>query len=199
MNYRLMKTPDTYSGSHATYKEWRQNFRGYVASQEDNIPWIRILNDIETRGKKVISENSTKNYLQSLGHDEEDTWVITTNLYNHLAKHTGGTIQSRVKLATHKAVMEVYRQIYQEGMKISKMTMFSMKSKVYEVDTAKSLREVGSMITKWEIERDFLREHGKYEMSLQDQHHRLLTICPPEIRRVILRDFAWTTSLTTSR
>ena len=26
-------------------------------------------------------------------------------------------------------------------------------------------------------------------MSLQDQHHRLLTICPPEIRRIILRDF----------
>ena len=25
-------------------------------------------------------------------------------------------------------------------------------------------------------------------MSLQDQHHRLLTICPPEIRRIILRD-----------
>ena len=28
LNYRLMKTPDTYSGSHATYKEWRQDFSG---------------------------------------------------------------------------------------------------------------------------------------------------------------------------
>ena len=28
----------------------------------------------------------------------------------------------------------------------------------------------------------------EYAMSLQDQHHRLLTICPPEIRRIILRD-----------
>ena len=122
-----MKVPDTYSGSHAAYKEWRTDFRGYVASPEDNVPWIRILNDIEARGKKVISESASKNYLKSFGYDEDDTFVITTNLYNHLAKHTGGTIQNRVKQATHKAVMEVYRQIYQEGMKISKTAMFSMK------------------------------------------------------------------------
>lgn len=58
-------------------------------------------------------------------------------------------------------MLEIYRQLYQEGMKISKGTMFAMKSKVYEVETAKSLREVGPMIAKWEEDRDFLAEHGK--------------------------------------
>ena len=60
-----------------------------------------------------------------------------------------------MKLGTHRAVFETYRQPYQTGMRITKNAMFSMKAKVYQV---------------------------------ADQHHGLLTICPPEIRRAIFRD-----------
>ena len=186
LNYRLMKAPDVYGGNPIHYQEWRGDFRGYVASQDDNIPWVKILDDIEARGKKVVSKELTMNYFHGMGYDEEDTWVVTTNLYNHLVKHTSGTTQGKVKLGGHKAVLETYRQLYQEGMKISKGTMFAMKSRVYEVQTAKTLRDVAPMIGRWEQDRDFLEEHGKYHMRLADQHHRLLTICPPEIRRVII-------------
>ena len=34
-----------------------------------------------------------------------------------------------------------------------------------------------------------MAEHGKHVMPLVDQHHGLLTICPPDIRRAIFRDF----------
>lgn len=85
-----MKTPDVYSGNQLQYKELRGDFRGLVASQDDSVPWTKILNDVEARGKKVISKELTQNYLFGMGYDEDDCWVVTTNLYNHLVKYTGG-------------------------------------------------------------------------------------------------------------
>ena len=104
LNYRLMKAPDVYGGNPIHYQEWRGDFRGYVASQDDNDPWVKILDDIEARGKKVVSKELTKNYFYGMGYDEEDTWVVITDLYNHLVKHTSGTAQGKVKLGGHKAV-----------------------------------------------------------------------------------------------
>ena len=46
LNYRLMQVPDSYAGSQATYKSWRQDLRAYVAAQDDNVPRIRVFNDI---------------------------------------------------------------------------------------------------------------------------------------------------------
>ena len=63
--------------------------------------------------------------------------------------------------------------------------MISMKAKVYQVRGVKRLNDVSTAVSKWEEERDFLAESCKHVMSLEDQHHGLLTICPPDIRRAI--------------
>ena len=143
-----MKVPDVYSGSPASFKDWRMDLRGYVASQDDNIPWLMILNDIEKRGKLVISEDLTRKCLQDRGYDEDESYVIVTNLYSHLSKCTSGSAAGKVKQGGYKAVFETYRQLYQEGMKISKASIFAMKSQVYTVQTAKCLRDIPSLIAK---------------------------------------------------
>ena len=85
-------------------------------SRHDNIPWLMILNDLEKRGKLVITENMTRKYLQYRGYDENESYVVATNLYSHLSIYTSGTAAGKVKQGGYKAVFETYRQLYQEGM-----------------------------------------------------------------------------------
>ena len=65
-----------------------------------------------------------------------------------------------------------------------------MKGKVHEVTTAKSYTEVANMIEAWESDRKFLMLHAKTRhMDIEDEHHKLLKICPLEMRREILKDY----------
>ena len=150
-----------------------------MSRQDDNIPWPQILNGIEKRGKLVISMETTRTFFHDRAYDVDESDVVLTNLYSHLPKCTSSTAAAKVKKGGYKSIFEMYRQLYEEDMKISQASLFAMMSSVYTFETAKYLRDIPSCSAKRKEDRDLLAKHGNFVMSLTDQHHRILMICTP--------------------
>ena len=116
--------------------------------------------------------------------------MIESNLYHMLHQHTKGSTAERIVSATRSGSLDQYRVLYFEGMHVSDHALFLVKGRVWKVTEAKKHSDFASAVDSWEQDRDFLARHTKYAMSVSDQQYALLSICPPDLRKEILREYS---------
>ena len=107
-----------------------------------------------------------------------------------LVQYTRGKTQENVRNARKANVLEQYRKLYYHGMGVSQQALFLSKGKVWKTQEVKHAREYDAAVKAWEESRDFLVKHADYTMQEEDQQYALISMCPAELKKEVLREFS---------
>ena len=107
-----------------------------------------------------------------------------------LQQYTKGTTSERVTGATRKMALDQYRLLYFEGMQVSEHALFLAKGRVWKVPEVRQATDFAAAVDLWGQDRDFLNRFGQHRMAVSDQQYALISLCPADLRREVLKDYS---------
>ena len=119
----------------------------------------------------------------TLGVDREDLVDTKMQLFTFPSQYTSGAVRAGVKRRGVKGVLEAYRCIHFEGLRITPQASFENKAFIWQVQevTLDKLREA---VETFEQRLDPLEEMDGYTMQEDDKLQALLKRCPLPLREV---------------
>ena len=184
------------------FKTWRESFRALIDAQGDGVDWEEVLDDVECKKGTIIDSTVVTEIQRHFKWDKSELKVVMSNLYHMLQQFTKGRTQLKITTARKNNVFDPWRVLYYDGMAVSETALFLGKGKVWNRPEVKP-EEFATAVDLWEEDRDFLAKHSAYKMDVGDQHFAILTMCPADTRKEILREYSllayWRSGLSHAR
>ena len=142
-----MKPPREYDGNRTHYREWREVFHAYLSAHDPQ--FTKVLLWVEELGRRAFRSEDLLDLSADLDLSAEDLIECKTSLYTMLTTYTSGSVKASVRRFRPKGVLEAYRELHFEGLKLTPKAVFLEKSLLWRVEEA-SMDKAQESIERWE-------------------------------------------------
>ena len=171
-----VEKPPKYGGNLAQWRLWFTKFRGFLARRDPR--WGDLLDALKADSKDPLTDQSEVKLFSKINVDSEElSTKFKGQLYEYLETFTEGMAHATVVTGGSPNVLEVLRQLCDEGFSVRERHLRQEYRKVIHPKQA-SFDSLKKAILTWETELAQYQLAAGYEMKEKDRIMCLEDMCP---------------------
>ena len=142
---KQMREPKEYLGDRSHYRQWRERLHAYLNAHGPL--YVKVLFLLEDLGRRPFRPEDLLVLASDFQLTAEDLIEAKTALYTLLCSYTGA-VNASIRLRRPKGILDAYRKLLVEGLKLTPKHAFLERSALWKVKES-SLEKLVGHLERW--------------------------------------------------